>query len=514
MKDINGKLDQLNNDLNKTKEYFLRNFENTESTVHIYTHIDADGIASGAILGKALYRAEVPFQITVLRQLEKEEIVKIVKRVKEYGNFLIFSDFGSGQYLELQKSLLINNSSLPFVIFDHHIPQNISNKDELELIKDIHQKTSPWHINPYFYGIDGSIEVSGAGLCYYFAKCLNIKNIDLSSIAIVGAIGDIQNQGPNKSFMGLNSLILEDSKKSGNIEVIDDLNFSSIKPLNEAIAYSSNFNLPGLTNNVNKTLKFLQSIGILIENSEGTIKTLNELNKEEKRKISSAIIEYATLKLDIEPNEIIKNLIGNRYLLKNEKMFKDLYDLNEFSKILNACGRTDNASLGIALAMGDRKNAYQQIQDIILKYRTSLFKSLSWIKENNKIQQKEHIQYFFGEDKIPENIIGTISTMLIFDRSNIIDKMKPVFGIAKRLDEEVYKISGRAQKQVVNLGVNLSEVIREALKLSNLDALGGGHPPAAGTKVPIGKIDLFLENCNKIVKKQINAENQLAKNFF
>ncbi len=150
-----------------------------------------------------------------------------------------------------------------------------------------------------------------------------------------------------------------------------------------------------------------------------------------------------------------------------------------------------------------------------MKYRTSLVKSLSWIKENNKIQQNEHIQYFFGEDKIPENIIGTISTMLIFDKSNIIDKMKPVFGIAKRLDEEVYKISGRAHKQVVNLGVNLSEVIREALKLSNLDALGGGHPPAAGTKVPIGKIDLFLENCNKIVKKQINynAENSLGKNF-
>jgi len=44
-----------------------------------YTHIDADGLSSGAILGKALYRAKIPFQITILRQLEKEEIVKNCK---------------------------------------------------------------------------------------------------------------------------------------------------------------------------------------------------------------------------------------------------------------------------------------------------------------------------------------------------------------------------------------------------------------------------------------------------
>jgi nanoRNase/pAp phosphatase (c-di-AMP/oligoRNAs hydrolase) len=55
----------------------------------------------------------------------------------------------------------------------------------------------------------------------------------------------------------------------------------------------------------------------------------------------------------------------------------------------------------------------------------------------------------------------------------------------------------------VKKGVNLSEAIREALKLSNLDALGGGHPPAAGTIVPVDKIDTFLENCNKIIKKQL-----------
>ena len=94
--------------------------------------------------------------------------------------------------------------------------------------------------------------------------------------------------------------------------------------------------------------------------------------------------------------------------------------------------------------------------------------------------------------------------MLIFDSTDRIDKTKPIFGLAKRIDEEVYKISGRAHESIVNKGVNLSEAIREACKLAELDVLGGGHPPAAGTKVPVDKIELFLEKCNKVIKKQLS----------
>ena len=491
-------------DLEKAKDYFFKKIKNLEAPIHIYTHIDADGIAAGAILGKAFYRANIPFQITVLRQLEKEEILKIVKR--QSNNFIFFSDFGSGQYLELQERLIENGHLTSFIILDHHFPQNINTKEEIDLINEIHQKTAPWQINPYFYGIDGSIEISGAGLCYYFAKTLNEKNFDLSPVAIVGAIGDIQNRGENKSFIGLNSLIVDEAKRDGYIEIIDDLNFSSIKPLNEAIAYSSEIILPGLSKDVNKTLKFLQSLGILMENSEGNIRTLKDLNKDEKQKISSAIIEYASLKLDIEPNEIIKKLIINRYLMKKDNAYSALYDSNEFSYVLNACGRTNNASLGIAIAMGDRTIAYQQVHDIILNYKNSILKGLSWIKEKNKIHQMDFIQYFFGEDIIPEKIIGTISSILILDRSELIDIMKPVFGIAIREDENVYKISGRAHEEIVNRGINLSEAIRDTLEFINLDSLGGGHPPAAGTKVPVEKIEVFLEKCNEVIKTQLERK--------
>ena len=141
-------------------------------------------------------------------------------------------------------------------------------------------------------------------------------------------MGDIQNQGPNKSFLGINALILEDAKSLELIEIKNDLNFSSIKPLNKAIAYSKEIILPGLTGDVNRTLIFLQTLGILMENSNGNIRTLNDINQDEKQKITTAIIEYISTKLDVEPNEIIKKLIINRYILKNELSGSEFHDLS------------------------------------------------------------------------------------------------------------------------------------------------------------------------------------------
>jgi RecJ-like exonuclease len=240
-----------------------------------------------------------------------------------------------------------------------------------------------------------------------------------------------------------------------------------------------------------------------MEDNEGNIRNLGDLTKDEKQKISSAIIEYSTLKLGIDPQDIINNLIINRYLLTREKEFNNLYDCKEFSNVLNACGRTNSASLGIAIAMGDRNDAYKKAKQNQKAYKKSIMEALEWLKEKNNLKQKDYIQYFFGKDVITENIVGTVSSMLVFNESEIYDKNKPIIGLAERKEEEVYKISARADTSLVDEGVNLSEVLREACKLSEIDVLGGGHPPAAGTKIPIKKADEFLDKCNLIVKKQL-----------
>lgn len=498
MENFTDNYNQLSSDLDSLKDFFLDMVEETDNPVKIYTHLDSDGLSAGAILGKALYREDIPFQITVLKQLEREEIIKIKDQSEGGNNFIIFSDFGSGQYKELQET--INN---PFIILDHHLPQGVSDKQNIEELKNIHKETKDWHCNPYFYGFNGSTEISGSGMSYLFVKKLEGKNYDLSIVAIIGANGDVQNQGPNKSFIGINAKILEEAKNNDLIEVVDDINFSPIKPLNEAIAYSSEINLPGLSGDINKTLKFLKQLGILMEHPDGSIKNLTDLNQADKQKLTSAIIEYISLKMDVEPYEIINKLIVNRYLLTNVEESSDLQDVNEFSNLLNACGRTNNASIGIAIAMGDRDDAYKQAKQNLKDYKKSLVEALNWIKENEVIYEMDYIQYFYGDNIIPESIIGTVCSMLIFDESEIIDKSKPIFGYAKRIGEDVYKVSARADKSMIEKGVNLSDAIRKALEFSELIALGGGHPPAAGTKIPTKKIEIFLENCDKVIEEQI-----------
>lgn len=503
MKEISQQETIFIDQIKQVKEFFLKNLDKDRYPIKIFTHLDADGLTSGAILGKAFYREDIPFQIRVLKQLEREEILKIKEESKENDNFLIFSDFGSGQYLELIEHFKEDGKSSPFIILDHHLPQTVSSKKETQLIENIFDKTKDWHLNPYFFGIDGSIEISGAGMCYYFVKILDQKNIDLSYLAVIGAIGDIQNQGSNSSFIGLNEKILEDAINAGYIETINDLNFSPIKPIHEAIAYSSDIDFPGLSGKANKTLKFLKKLAILMENSDGSIRTLNDLNWEEKQKISSALIEFASLKLDIDPAKIIDKLIVNRYKLKNEDKNSELHDANEFSNLLNACGRTDQASLGIAIGLGDRKEAYKKAKKNLKSHKKSLLEAMQWIKKPGNIKKTDNIQYFFGKEKISEKIVGTIASMLIFNNDNIIEKDKPIFGLARREGKKIYKISGRAHESLVKRGVNLSEAIRKALDLSDIKSLGGGHPPAAGTKIPIEKADIFLKNLNKIIENQL-----------
>jgi single-stranded-DNA-specific exonuclease len=510
MNEVSDSFQLLLESLGLAKKFLFDTLEKSNLNLKIYTHLDADGLSSGAILGRTFFRERIPFQIRVLKQLEKKEIIKLTMEAIDGENFILFSDFGSGQYMELIHYLKSGEVQIPFLIIDHHLPQEVPNKEDPNM-EIIHKNGAPWHVNPYFYGIDGSTDISSSGLCYFFSKMINKKNIDLSPIALVGATGDIQNRGSNYSFTGINSYILKDALEADLVDEVDDLSFSPIKPIHEAIAYSTNINLPGLTGNASTTLKFLKTIGILIEKPDGEIRTLNDLTESEKRDISSKIIEYA-LKYEIDPNIITQNLIVNRYILKGEIVGSELYELNEFSKLLNSCGRSENASLGIAIGMGDRHIAYQKAQENLVDYRKKISNALNWTQKEGTIKEMEHIQYFYGEDIIPDTMIGTIASILIFDRSGFINKIKPIFACSRRKSEEVYKISARASKEVVEKGINLSEAIREALSLSDLEVLGGGHPPAAGTVVPIDKIELFLKNCDKIIGEQRNNPNdQISK---
>ncbi len=71
-----------------------------------------------------------------------------------------------------------------------------------------------FHFNPHLFGRDGSFELSGAGATYLVSKALDLKNKDLSALAIVGAIGDLQDR-KFCELRGMNTEIVNDGKEAG-----------------------------------------------------------------------------------------------------------------------------------------------------------------------------------------------------------------------------------------------------------------------------------------------------------
>jgi len=135
-------------------------------SVHVVSHIDADGLTSAGIICTALERGGFEYTTRFVKQLDEKALDTIAD---QNHNIVIFTDLGSGMCEQI-KSRGINA-----VISDHHQPQGN------------HQ----FHLNPHLFGANGSYELSGSGSAYLLATALG-KNQDLSSLAIVGAIGDMQ----------------------------------------------------------------------------------------------------------------------------------------------------------------------------------------------------------------------------------------------------------------------------------------------------------------------------------
>ena len=146
--------------------------------IHIISHIDADGISAGTIAYQTLKRLGKNYSIEFVKQLDD----KVLERLKNENHELVwFTDLGSSistSYPEINK-----------VVTDHHFCPENSN--------------SPFHLNPHLFNLDGGLEISGAGTTYLVSKAIDKKNMDLSSLALVGSCGDLQDR-KNCKLIGLN----------------------------------------------------------------------------------------------------------------------------------------------------------------------------------------------------------------------------------------------------------------------------------------------------------------------
>ncbi len=452
-------------------------------TVYLYSHHDADGLSSAGILAHALIRANIPFHIRIIRQLEHEFIEEITElEENSVPLFFIFSDFGSGQFEQLEKRL-----SSPFLVLDHHMPPE-------EIAEE---PPPPYHINPHFHRIDGASEISASGVSYLFAKELNPNNIDLSLFALVGATGDIQTAGEQGKFIGLNETILTDALENNEVKQIKDLNIDRTRPLSAALAYTlrAGVTIPRLTNNPRNCRNFIKSQGINVFDELKKEQSLEDLSTSARKKLVSGLIKYLLVDCQFSA-DILKEIVIMHYLIENELYNDKISDLSLFSSVLNACGRHGHADTAISLILGDN-DAIAEGYNRLKEHKQLLRQGVKYAQEHWK--EYPHSFVFYGADAIKETVVGSVATILSFDEELALSK--PIVGYADS-DRGFFKVSCRTHKKCVDSGVHLARAIQKTHRELKITTMGGGHAPAAGTRIPQKQIKEFLSVLDRILGEQ------------
>lgn len=444
-------------------------------SVLLVSHIDADGLTSAGIAAEALRRAELPHDVAFCRQLDASELERIA--VSEHETVL-FTDFGSGQIDLIQQHA--EAGAFTPVIVDHH---------------QIGDGEVEYHLNPLLEGLDGATELSGAGAAYVLARALGEKNQDLAALAVVGAVGDMQDA--SGELLGANRAIVEEGVEAGVLETTTDLALygKQTRPLPKLLEYGSEMRIPGVSNNPAGARRFLEDLGVdLKENDEW--RTWSDLAMNEKRLITSAIVRTG-VENGVDASEI-NDIVSTAYELTAEAEGTQLRDASEFSTLLNATARYDRADVGLAVCLGDRDEALRRAKILLRSHRENLASGLEWVVSNG-VTELENVQWFDASSEIRETIVGIIAGMSLGE--NGISRSMPIVAFADKDDEEAVKVSSRSTHRLVAQGLDLSEVMHDAA--SAVGGEGGGHDVAAGANIPEDKRDRFLELVDELVGKQL-----------
>ncbi len=459
----------------------IRAFVADGQFLRVVSHLDADGLTAASILAKSLYRLGAIFRVRIGKQLDEGLIEALVA---EGTSPLIFTDFGSGS-LDLLKSRL---TSAAVVVIDHHQP-----------LGDVFPTLT--QVNPHCHGFNGAQEISGAGVAYTVAKALDPSNRDLAALAVVGALGDSQDRNAKRELISLNHAIVADGVAAGCLRVETDLTLygRETRPVHKALAYTTNPFLPGLSGEEDKCLGFLINLGIDLQ-VEGRWRAVNDLTADEKQTIFSEITKLVSTKR--LPNTVALSLIGAVYTLIHEDRGTYLRDAREYASLLNACGRMAKAGLGVSIGVGDRDRALDEAEAVFTTYKQTLAKYMEWLLTTpHVIDERENIYLVDGRGMIHENMLGTITTILI--SSNLLAQDKPLIALTTA-DQEMFKISGRATTAHIDRKLNLGAIFQEAS--AEVGGMGGGHDVAAGAQIPQAGADTFVQRVDRSVGAVLTAE--------
>ena len=441
----------------------------------VVSHVDADGLTAAGIICTALERLNIDYEPLFFRQLDE----RALEEIADHGaDLVIFTDLGSGMIQE------ICDSGIRAVVADHHRP-SLANAHTLA------------HINPHLVGADGSVQLSGSGISFLLASALaktKGSNDDLTGLAIVGAVGDLQDMASGH-LLGLNRQLLEIGSKAGAISFSRDIKLfgRQTRPVYKMLEYSQDPFLPGLSGNEDACIAFLKEIGIRLGGEKW--RRWIDLNQEEKACLVSSLLRKG-LRNGVS-NVKLERLIGEVYVLLKEREGTELRDASEYSTLLNATARYGHANIGLQVCMGDRDKAFLEAQKLLNQHRQNLVNGLKLVNAKG-ITPLKSIQYFDAGDAILDTIVGIVAGMS-FQRA---DRSRPILAFARTREGEL-KVSARGTQDLVRSGLNLADALSDSARA--VGGVGGGHNVAAGATIPPQTKQEFLDLVDLAVSHQLSS---------
>ncbi len=443
----------------KEVEKFVQEFleYSKDKPIRIISHYDTDGITSATILIKTLKRLDKKFTVRIVKGLEENIIKEELKRQPK--EVIVFSDLASGSLDYFQ------NLQEPIFILDHHEIHKEQLTDKVKII-NAHLTDNP-----------KDNEATGAGLCYLFAKTISPNNQDLSSLAIIGMIGDRHESNLSKINQQIVNDALDLKIKKGLVI------YPATRPLRRALEWSTSPYIPGVTGNGPGAMEILRETGIDYN------KNLLDLTEEEMSKLITAVM------IRRAQHNKQDDILGNLYILK---FFNTKEDVREISVLINACSRLGYSDIAIAYCLENEKAKVQAL-DIYTEYKQELVSGLKVAEKMDKIRGKGFV-ILNAKDQIKDAIVGTICSML--SSSPTYEEGTILIGMAYNKDK--IKVSARI---VGDEGRNLKEVLEKTIitfKTDNPETIAevGGHQFAAGCLVEKEKESLFIE----ALKKELEIE--------
>ncbi|MDY6931095.1 MAG: DHH family phosphoesterase [Halobacteriota archaeon] len=408
--------------------------------VRVVSHHDADGITAAGIISSALLRRGIQFHTSIISRLTQEFLDEI------YDEMVIFCDMGSSQpdqLAELESEI---------VVLDHHTIQG--------------DHSSHVHVNPHLVGIHGSFDLSASGVAYGVARQMG-DNVDLSGLAITGAIGDRQRMS------SANGDILKEGVEHGVITIKQGLNIGE-GDLHELLEFTTDPYLD-ISGDSDKVDAFLRKLSI-----EGT---LGGLSLEDSKRLNSAIL----LKLLKQtPTDVINSLIGDVYVL-NREVEKNALNM---VRMLNSAGKLKKTGIALSICLRD-DSGINEAHELYIYLQKKLISELKKAEKN--IKEGKNIRYLFTDD---DDVPSAMSSVLI--RHVFTDK--PLIVICPM--QSFSKASGRGTMDLISKGLDLSVAMQKAAEA--VGGRGGGHNIASGASVPKDMGDEFIRIVDMVVGKQLN----------